>query len=129
MRAERFGSYSIEKTLAGTPNLLRLKSIRRYWRFTPPPRWRDVMRPWLLRPPVELSLRTSDFSGRERVISSKVETDIPRRPGDVGLYVRIGICCSSRGLRLGRYACSAGMVWPSASVTMAFFQGRASFRR
>src|SRR5579863_4671157 len=91
MRAERFGSYSMEKTLAGTPNLLRLKSIRRYMRFTPPPRCREVMWPMLLRPPVDLSGRSSDFSGFERVISSKVETDIPRRPGDVGLYVRIGM--------------------------------------
>ncbi len=29
-RAERLGSYSIAATLAGTPSLLRLKSIRRY---------------------------------------------------------------------------------------------------
>jgi hypothetical protein len=29
MRAERFGSYSIAATLAGTPSLRRLKSIAR----------------------------------------------------------------------------------------------------
>ena len=29
MRAERFGSYSIEATFAGTPSLTRLKSMRR----------------------------------------------------------------------------------------------------
>ena len=30
MRAERFGSYSISRTVAGTPNLLRRKSMMRY---------------------------------------------------------------------------------------------------
>ncbi len=29
MRAERFGSYSIDATLAGTPSFVRLKSILR----------------------------------------------------------------------------------------------------
>jgi len=29
MRADRFGSYSIAATLAGMPNLFRLKSMRR----------------------------------------------------------------------------------------------------
>jgi hypothetical protein len=29
MRAERFGSYSIEATLAGIPSLVRLKSMAR----------------------------------------------------------------------------------------------------
>src|SRR5579884_890229 len=91
MRAERLGSYSIAATLAGTPNLLRLKSIMRYARLAPPPRWRVVIRPWLLRPACFLSLTVSDFSGLVLVISSKVETDMPRRPGDVGLYCLIGI--------------------------------------
>src|SRR6478609_5985782 len=47
------------------------------------------MRPALLRPPVLVSGRTSDFSGVERVISTKSATDEPRRPGVVGLYLRI----------------------------------------
>jgi hypothetical protein len=52
---------------------------------------RVVMRPVLLRPPV-FGLGTSrDFSGLDRVSSAKSATDEPRRPGVVGLYLRIGI--------------------------------------
>jgi hypothetical protein len=71
MFADRFGSYSMWATLPATPCLSRLKSMRRYCRFAPPPRRRDVMWPWWLRPPDFLigSVR-SDFSGSERVISS-----------------------------------------------------------
>ncbi|CAB4676781.1 unannotated protein [freshwater metagenome] len=47
------------------------------------------MRPLLLRPPFFGNGRTSDFSGVERVISTKSATDEPRRPGVVGLYLRI----------------------------------------
>src|SRR6478735_473261 len=53
------------------------------------------MRPALLRPPVLVSGRTSDFSGVERVISTKSATDEPRRPGVVGLYLRIPIVVQS----------------------------------
>src|SRR5512135_499529 len=49
------------------------------------------MRPWLLRPPFLGSGRTSDFSGVDRVISTKSATLAPRRPGVVGLYLRIPI--------------------------------------
>src|SRR6187431_703355 len=49
------------------------------------------MRPWLLRPPVFESGLSSDFSGVERVISAKSATDEPRRPGVVGLYLRIAM--------------------------------------
>src|SRR5258707_3372883 len=58
------------------------------------------MRPWLLRPAFEIFFSTSERSGFERVISSKVETDIPRRPGDVGRYMRIGIAGVLPGLSL-----------------------------
>jgi large subunit ribosomal protein L2 len=71
VRAERFGSYSMCATFAGTPSLRRLKSILRYSRLAPPPRWREVLRPCALRPPDFLSPSTSDFSGRSRVISAK----------------------------------------------------------
>src|SRR4051812_36678704 len=94
MRAERFGSYSIAATRPGTPGLLRLKSIIRRRRLCPPPRCRDVTLPRLLRPALLLSATVSDFSGVVFVISSKVEPDIPRRPGDVGLYCLIGILSS-----------------------------------
>src|SRR5579875_1934643 len=49
------------------------------------------MRPELLRPPVFGSGRSSDFSGVSRVISAKSATDEPRRPGVVGLYLRIAM--------------------------------------
>src|SRR5689334_5918567 len=49
------------------------------------------MRPALLRPPVLGSGRRSDLSGVERVISAKAATEEPRRPGVVGLYLRIAM--------------------------------------
>ena len=86
MRADRFGSYSIAATLAGTPSLTRLKSMMRYRRLCPPPWWRVVMRPLLFRPPVFLSGSRSDFSGAFFVTPSNEETAMKRRPGLVGLY-------------------------------------------
>jgi len=50
-------------TTAGTPSWLRLKSISRRRRLWPPPRWRVVMRPRLLRPPECLSGASRRFSG------------------------------------------------------------------
>src|SRR3712207_9525356 len=79
-------------TLAGTPSLsARRKSISRYARLWPPPWWRVVMRPVLFRPPLLCSGRTRDFSGVSRVTSTKSATLAPRRPGVVGLYLRIPI--------------------------------------
>src|SRR5712691_1805969 len=49
------------------------------------------MRPYLLRPPERFSGSTRLFSGSLFVISSKAETDMKRRPGDVGLYLRRAI--------------------------------------
>src|SRR5689334_1726203 len=89
-------------TLAGTPSLSwRRKSMRRYARLWPPPWCRAVTRPALLRPPLEMSGRTSDFSGSDRVTSTKSATLAPRRPGVVGLYLRIpmsrqSLSCRSR---------------------------------
>src|SRR6266496_1815574 len=92
MRAVRFGSYSICATLAGTPSLsCRRKSISRYARLWPPPWCRVVMRPALLRPPLLCRGRTSDFSGSSRVTSTKSAWLAPRRPGVVGLYLRIAM--------------------------------------
>src|ERR1700719_473766 len=48
-----------------------------------------VTRPWTFRPPLLCSGRISDFSGSLRVISEKSEPLAPRRPGVVGLYLRI----------------------------------------
>src|ERR687889_100757 len=91
MYAERFGSYSIAATFAGTPSLRRLKSIRRYRRLAPPPRWREVLRPYELRPPLFLRPSVSDFSGVVLVISAKSGYETKRIPGEVGLGLRTGI--------------------------------------
>src|SRR3954451_11702633 len=56
------------------------------------------MRPWLLRPPVLASGLSSDFSGVDRVISAKSATDEPRRPGVVGLYLRMAMFLFLPGL-------------------------------
>src|SRR5579884_1376721 len=95
MYAERLGSYSMCATRAGTPSLRRLKSIRRYRRLAPPPRWRAVLRPLELRPPLFLSPSVSDFSGSPRVISAKSGYITNRRPAEVGLGLRIGISRAS----------------------------------
>src|SRR5438270_603362 len=91
MYAERLGSYSMCATFAGTPSLRRLKSILRYSRLAPPPRWREVLRPLTLRPPDFLSPLVRDFSGSSRVSSAKSGYVANRRPGEVGLGLRSGI--------------------------------------
>src|SRR5690625_4523128 len=73
--------------------------MTRYARLCPPPLCRVVIRPVLLRPPLLDSGRTSDFSGSERVISTKSATLAPRRPGDVGLYLRIAMGVDPQSLQ------------------------------
>src|SRR3954466_1009235 len=51
------------------------------------------MRPVLLRPPFFGRGTTSDFSGSLRVTSEKSATLAPRRPGVVGLYLRMPMGC------------------------------------
>src|SRR3954447_24606504 len=91
MCAERLGSYSMAATLAGTPSLRRLKSILRYRRLAPPPRWRAVLRPLLLRPPDFFRPSVRLFSGSVLVITEKSAYVENRRPGLVGLGLRMGI--------------------------------------
>src|SRR5918998_2674356 len=91
MCADRFGSYSIAATLAGTPSLRRLKSILRYLRLAPPPRWREVTRPWVLRPPDLVSPSVRAFSGSSFVTASCCSQVAKRRPGEVGLCFLIAI--------------------------------------
>src|SRR3954452_10711879 len=86
MCAVRLGSYSIDATLAGTPSLVRLKSMTRYLRLAPPPRWREVMRPCVLRPPDFLRPVVSAFSGSLLVTSARSLQVAKRRPGLVGLW-------------------------------------------
>src|SRR3954468_12786492 len=103
MLADRFGSYSIAATRAGTPSLVRLKSILRYSRLAPPPRWRAVLRPCELRPPDFLRPSTRVFSGSVFVISAKSGYVMNRRPGEVGFGLLIGITDRPRGP--GRSGC------------------------
>src|SRR6185312_2557188 len=91
MRAVRFGSYSIAATRAGMANLSRRKSMRRYCRLCPPPIYRLVMWPLLLRPPVRFRGSSSDFSGSVLVISEKSETERNRVAGVIGRNCRIPI--------------------------------------
>src|SRR5690554_1817164 len=97
MRAERFGSYSIAATVAGTPSLWRRKSMTRYLRLCPPPRCRLVIRPWTLRPAFLGRGASSDFSGDDRVMVAKSLTDPPRRAGEVGLNLRMAMGLPSGG--------------------------------
>src|SRR3954466_15960438 len=94
--------------------------MMRYERLWPPPLCRVVIRPWVLRPPGLGSGRVSDFSGVVRVISTKSATEEPRRPGVVGLYLRIAMVSrpsQEPGQETGPPKMS--MRWPSARLTMA----------
>src|SRR5438309_2691701 len=91
MRAVRFGSYSTLATFAGTPNLSRRKSMRRYCRLCPPPIYRLVMSPLSLRPPVRLSGSSSERSGSVFVMSPKSDTERKRVAGVTGLNWRMPI--------------------------------------
>ena len=71
------------------------------------------MRPALLRPPLLCSGRTSDFSGSERVTSTKSATLEPRRAGVVGLYLRMPMSARLTGPP------KMSMRSPSATVTIA----------
>src|SRR5687767_269056 len=119
MYDERLGSYSIAATLAGTPSLRRLKSIRRYRRLAPPPRWREVLRPCALRPPDFLRPSVRDFSGSSFVISEKSGYVENRRPGLVGLGLRMAIAYA-----VPSSPAKIGISWPGATWTIAFFQPR-----
>src|SRR5687768_7692176 len=73
------------------PSLLRRKSTMRRWCLWPPPWWRMVTRPWLLRP---LPLDCCTVSGQcgSPLCSSGVTTlTSARRPGEVGLTFTRGI--------------------------------------
>src|SRR3954447_18409277 len=121
MYAERFGSYSIAATFAGTPSLRRLQSILRYRRLAPPPRWRAGVQPLELRPPLLLRPSTRLFSGSVFVTSAKSGYVEKRRPGLAGFGLRIG---------MARYPSSPCRPWkigiwsPGRTCTIAFFHDR-----
>ena len=88
MRQVRFGSYSIDTTVAQTLSLMRLKSMMRYIRLWPPPRKRDADDALEVAAALLLGCGiSSDFSGffLRSVISAKSLTDPPRRPAVTGL--------------------------------------------
>src|SRR6266850_4072402 len=95
--------------------LSRLKSITRYSRRWPPPRHHDVTSPRLLRPPDRCRFSVSGRYGSLVVISSKVSDVLPRTPGEVGLYLRIGMMSYAPCRKSGSFS-------PSRSFTYAFFQ-------
>ena len=80
---------------------------------------RVVIRPVLLRPPVFGLGTSSDFSGVDRVSSAKSATLEPRRPGVVGLYLRIAMVVSFLVSAQPAGAEKMSMRSPSATVTMA----------
>ena len=103
----RFGSYWIESTMAGTPSLSRRKSICRNCRLWPPPRCRAVILPWLFRPPLRFFGRSRPFTGlAPGVNSAKSLTVAPRRPGVVGLYLRMPMASLSAFSQLSAFSFS-----------------------
>src|SRR5262245_18056993 len=115
MRADRFGSYSIVDTFAGMSFLSRSKSMIRESRLWPPRRHQDFNCPRLLRPPDLCRFAVSGAYGSLVVISSKVSDVFPRKPGEVGLYLRIGMVSYAPCRNSGSFS-------PSRSLTYAFFQ-------
>ncbi len=92
-RCERsgWGRTRSSATLAGTPSLLRRKSITRYRCLCPPPWWRVVMRPLALRPAFlgfGLGQRLERLVGGDVGEVRHAHVATPR--GRVGLYLRIG---------------------------------------
>ena len=91
MRADRFGSYSIDATRAGMSRLSRRKSMARASRLCPPPRCRTVRCPLLLRPEILVFGPVSRFSGRSFERASSWIVVRNRIAGEVGRYVLIAI--------------------------------------
>src|SRR6186997_1393955 len=81
------------------------------------------MRPALLRPPLLVSGRTSDFSGVDLVISTKSATLDPRRPGVVGLYLRIPMSEVLSSLCLDQSLLARSSDRASEDVYRAFLEG------
>src|SRR5882762_5683113 len=94
MLALRFGSYSMDSTLAGTPALSRRKSILRYCFLWPPPRCQIEISPWLLRPPERFFGSRRPFSGVSLVISLLSRTVMNRLDAVYGLKLFSPIAAS-----------------------------------
>ena len=92
MRAERFGSYSIVRDLAGDADLVapEVDDAEALLGAAAAVAYGDLALVVAAGLPL-LAAASSDFSGFERVISSKLWPVAPRRPGDVGLYCLIAM--------------------------------------
>jgi len=86
----------MRSTVAGTSNLVRLKSTILYSLLAPPPRLRDVIRPVLFRPPDLVSPSVRDLTGRPFQSSERSISTSPRWPGVVGLYDFSAMLCVFR---------------------------------
>src|SRR2546428_13261301 len=82
-------------------------------RFAPPPRWRTVIRPYVLRPLVRRLGASRLFSGSFRVISSGVTYVRYRRAGEVGL--------TGRGPLTAPAPPTRPVLWPRRGVTNPLF--------
>src|SRR6266851_6917969 len=78
-------------TVAGIPYLSRLKSTRRSFCLCPPPWWRIVIAPELLRPPVRCFTVRSGLCGLSVVRSSLTSFVAKRSDGVIGRNDLIGI--------------------------------------
>src|SRR5713226_6773786 len=94
MLALRFGSYSMEATLAGTPSLSRRKSTVRYCFLWPPPRCQTTISPRLLRPPERFFGSSKFFSGVSLVMWLLSSTVMNRRDAVYGLKLLSPISAS-----------------------------------
>src|SRR5450432_1551116 len=101
MCAERFGSYSIRSTTPTTPSLSRRKSMIRYFCLWPPPLWRVVIRPELLRAPVEFCDTSSGVKPLPLYRCERFGFVTKRVPGDVGrslIIAMVWVLLSGSGL-------------------------------
>ena len=114
-RRSGWGRTRCARPSPGSPSLRRLKSIFRYSRLAPPPRWREVLRPRGVAP-----------AGLLQALGERL---LRLGAGDLG-EVRIGDEPPSRRCRLGladrHYSAPSrprkiGIVSPSRTWTMAFF--------
>lgn len=84
MRAERLGSYSSRCTTAAAVPSGRAKSMWRYTLRWPPPRWRTVITPCALRPPLRDRPSVSGLNGPPFHRPLRDVTMRPRKPAGWG---------------------------------------------
>jgi hypothetical protein len=101
---------------------VRKKSTSRRRLRCPPPRWRHVIRPWWLRPPVRASPLQSDRSGLPFHTPSRRTVTRPRCPGEVGFQnLRPGLaaCLRAKSVAKRRIAVAAASAGVGGAVAAA----------